>query len=299
MSGNVDRSHLERTAFVYIRQSTMKQVHEHRESQYNQFALVERARSLGWASQQVRIIDVDLGQSGQNAEGRPGFQELVAEVSLGRAGIVLGTEAPRLARNGRDWHHLLEVCALWGTLIGDTDGLYDPREYNDRLLLGLKGTMSEAKLHLLRSRMDAGRMSQVRRGEYVQHLPTGYIRQPDKTVPMDPDQGVVEALALVFTQFALLGSVPKLLRFLRDQGLLLPRRQTSGPQAGDLQWKRPTASMLLDMLHNPAYAGAFAYGRKQMDPRRKKPGHPAAGRSRRPQEEWLALHRDAYPAYLS
>jgi DNA invertase Pin-like site-specific DNA recombinase len=299
MSGKLNRIHLERTAFVYVRQSTMKQVQEHRESQYNQYALVQRALTLGWVPHQVQVIDSDLGQSGQSSEGRLGFQELVAEVSLGRAGIVLGSEASRLARNGRDWHHLLEVCALWGTLIGDADGVYDPREYNDRLLLGLKGTMSEAELHLLRSRMDAGRMNQVRRGEYVQLLPTGYVRQPGGTVAQDPDQGVREALETVFTQFARLRSVPKLLRFFRDQSLLLPRHQPSGPRAGELLWKCPTASALLEILRNPAYAGAFAYGRKQMDPRLRKPGHPAAGRVRRPQEEWLALHRDAYPAYLS
>src|SRR5919106_3313808 len=299
MSGNVNRIHLERTAFIYVRQSTMKQVQEHRESQYNQYALVQRALILGWAPPQVQVIDSDLGQSGQSSQGRLGFQELVAEVSLGRAGIVLGSEASRLARNGRDWHHLLEVCALWGTLIGDADGVYDPREYNDRLLLGLKGTMSEAELHLLRSRMEAGRMNQVRRGEYVQLLPTGYVRQAGGIVAKDPDQGGREALETVFTQFARLGSVPKLLRFFRDQGLLLPRHQPSGPHAGELLWKRPTASALLEILRNPTYAGAFAYGRKQMDPRLRKPGHPAAGRVRRPQEEWLALHRNVYPAYLS
>ena len=299
MNGKVNRIHLERTAFVYVRQSTMKQVQEHRESQYNQYALVQRALTLGWAPHQVQVIDSDLGQSGQSSQGRLGFQELVAEVSLGRGGIVLGSEASRLARNGRDWHHLLEVCALWGTLIGDTDGVYDPREYNDRLLLGLKGTMSEAELHLLRSRMEAGRMNQVRRGEYVQLLPTGYVRQPGGIVAKDPDQGVREALETVFTQFAHLGSVPQLLRFFRDQGLLLPRHQPSGPHAGEILWKRPTASALLEILRNPTYAGAFAYGRKQMDPRLRKPGHPAAGRVRRPQEEWLALHRNVYPAYLS
>jgi DNA invertase Pin-like site-specific DNA recombinase len=250
----------ERHAYIYIRQSTLRQVQQHRESQANQYALVERARALGWPPQRIHVIAADLGQSGQDGQ-RPGFQELVAEVSLGHAGIVLAYEASRLARNNADWYTLLDLAAVQGTLIADADGVYDPRAYNDRLLLGLRGMFSEAELHLLHLRLEAGRRRQVERGTYRQQLPTGLVRLPDGQVVKDPDVSVQHALELVFARFDAVRSCQKVLRALRDEGILLPRRQTWGASAGTLLWKRPTESAIYEILRNPAYAGAFVFGR--------------------------------------
>jgi DNA invertase Pin-like site-specific DNA recombinase len=171
--------HRQRLAYIYVRQSTLKQVMHNQESQHYQYRLKQRALELGWSAERIVVIDSDLGRAGHEAEGRVGFQELVAEISLGHAGIVFGYEVSRLARNNRDWYHLLDLAAMFGTLIADSDGIYDPRLYNDRLLLGLKGTMSEAELHLLRQRLAEGRLNQVKRGAYRQRLPTGLLRLPD------------------------------------------------------------------------------------------------------------------------
>jgi len=298
-AGKITPAHWERQAIVYVRQSSPKQVREHPESQLNQRALVQRAQALGWPPQRVVVFDTDLGLSAAQTGGRQAFQTLAAEVALGHVGLILGFEASRLARNNADWYHLLDVAALFGTLIADIDGLYDPRLYNDRLLLGLKGTMSEAELHLMRQRLTAGRLSKVARGEYVQHLPTGLVRLPDQRVVQDPDNQVRQTLGLVFAQFARLGSCQKVLRFFRQHDLLLPRRQTSGPQQGELLWKKPSVSALYEILGNPAYAGAFVYGRRPKDPRRAIPGQPATGFVRQPQAEWHCLRHDVYPAYLT
>jgi DNA invertase Pin-like site-specific DNA recombinase len=198
--GKITPEHLARQAYVYVRQSTPHQVRENTESQRLQYQLAERAAALGWARERVSIIDADLGHSGAEAASRPGFQALVAEVSLGRAGIVLALEASRLARNGRDWHQLLELCGLFGTLLADSEGVYDPRTYNDRLLLGLKGTLSEAELYFLRQRMDAGRLEKARRGELLVALPSGYVRGEDGRALVDPDASVQAAIRLVFEQ---------------------------------------------------------------------------------------------------
>jgi DNA invertase Pin-like site-specific DNA recombinase len=240
-----------------------------------------------------------LGQSGQSSAGRNDFQELIALVSLGQVGLILGYEVSRLARNNSDWYRLLDLAAVFGTLIADSDGLYDPRLYNDRLLLGLKGTMSEAELHLLRLRLDAGRLSQVRRGEYVQVLPTGLVRRPDGQVVKDPDDQVRHTLELVFAKFDELASGSRLLRYLSGEKILLARRQTGGLHKGELLWKRPTLSAIYEILENPAYAGAFAYGRRPGDPTRRQPSRPATGQVRKPMAEWLYLKRDVYPAYIS
>jgi DNA invertase Pin-like site-specific DNA recombinase len=209
--------HLQRLAYIYIRQSSAKQVEQHRESQFNQRQLVERAEALGWHRDRIRVIDADQGLPGKGSDYRQGFQELVAELSLGQVGIVFGFDASRLARNNRDWYHLLDLAAMFGTLIGDCDGIYDPRLYNDRLLLGLKGTMSEAELHLLHERLDGGRMSQVMRGEYRQALPTGLVRLPDHSVVKDPDDQVRHAIELVLAKFDELGSCGKVMRYLENK----------------------------------------------------------------------------------
>jgi DNA invertase Pin-like site-specific DNA recombinase len=220
---------------------------------------------------------------------------LVAEVSLGHVGIVLAYEASRLARNNADWYELLDLAALVGALIADAEAVYDPRSYNDRLLLGLRGMLSEAELHLLRLRLDAGRMRQVAEGTFRHHLPTGLVRLPTGQVVKDPDQQVQRTLALVFARYAALGSVRKVVGSLHADAVLLPRRQMGGPLAGELVWRLPSVSTILAILHNPAYAGAFAYGRKGPA------AEPRVGRPhivQRPLEEWTALRQGVYPAYI-
>jgi DNA invertase Pin-like site-specific DNA recombinase len=288
--------HRERLAYIYVRQSTVRQVQQHREGQANQYALVDRAGALGWIAERIRVIDADLGQSGQDGH-RPGFQELVAEVSLGRVGVILAYEASRLARNNADWYTLLDLATVVGTLIADTDGVYDPRSYNDRLLLGLRGMFSEAELHLLHLRLEAGRQRQVEQGTYRQRLPTGLVRLADGRVVKDPDLSIQRTLTLVFERFRRLGSCQKVLRALRDEGIRLPRRQTSGVQAGELVWKVPTEGAIYEIVRNPAYAGALVFGRHG-----RAPAQPLSSRTRRvyrPFSEWTAVHRDVYPAYLS
>ena len=292
-------THRERQAVVYLRQSSPKQVLHHKESAINQRALQDRLSELGWPTNRIAVIDDDQGQSGRTTAGREGFQRLVADVSLRKIGIIMGTEVSRLSRNCADWHRLLELCALFDTLIADTDGIYHPRDFNDRILLGLKGTLSEAELHSLRQRLDAGRLSKARRGELVQHLPTGYVRDTEGVVALDPDASVRDRIRLVFDRFLALGSVQKVLRDLVSGGLKVPRRQTSGLHAGSVIWKPPNTSALHSLLKNPAYAGAFAYGRRIVDLTRQTPGRPATGRIRQPLGNWIAVVKGVYPSYIT
>ena len=257
----IQPSHLQRLAVVYVRQSTLQQVERHQESTRLQYALVDRAVELGWSPERVLVIDEDLGRSGATAEGRPGFQRLMAEVGLDHIGIVLGIEISRLARSSRDWYQLLEICALFSTLIGDADGLYDPQTYNDRLLLGLKGTMSEAELHLLKQRMLEGKRAKARRGELRLLLPMGYVRQPSGEVIKDPDAQARAVIETIFAQFARCGTLNGVLRYLVEHQLQLPYRVLSGVQTGQLQWRRANRVTLSNLLHNPTYAGAYVYGR--------------------------------------
>lgn len=302
--GNIRHSkiasaHLERTAFIYVRQSTLKQVTHNKESQEYQYRLQQRARSLGWPAERIRVIDSDLGKSGSEASGRAGFQELIAEVSFGHVGIVFGYEVSRLARNNQDWYHLLDLAAVFDTLIADNDGIYDPRNYNDRLLLGLKGTMSEAELHWLHQRLEAGRMNQVERGVYRQKLPTGLVRLPDKSVVKDPDDQIRHVIELIFSKFEELGSVNKVIRYFRHNEIQIPRCQAHGPQVGQIIWKVASESAITDMLKNPAYAGVFAYGRRQGDPKLRKPGRSSTGMRRKPMSEWIQCKQGVYPAYIT
>ena len=298
-SPKITATHLERKAVVYIRQSTLKQVQNNTESLHNQRALVERAQAFGWNPARIEVLDADLGHTAATTEGRNDFTQLAAELALGHVGIVFGWEVSRLARNNADWYQLLDLAALVGALIADIEGVYDPRSYNDRLLLGLKGTMSEAELHMMRQRLNAGRLSKVERGDYVQHLPTGLVRTEQGRVEFDPDAQIRRCIALVFSTFEKLGSAMKTLHYLKTHHLLLPRHQTSGLRKGELLWKEPTESIVVDILHNPAYAGAFVYGRRPADPLLRKPGHRGSGVVRKPMEEWVTIQQGVYPAYIT
>jgi len=298
LSGKVQARHLERQAVVYVRQSSTRQVQENIESTQLQYALVDRAKALGWPGQQVVVIDDDLGVSGQSLEGRAGFQRLLAEISLGHVGMVLGIEMSRLARSCRDWHHLLELCAVFGALLGDADGIYEPRDYNDRLLLGLKGTMSEAELHILRGRLDTGKRNKARRGEYFTLVPTGYLRT-DEGIVLEPDEQARGAVQLVLDKFEELGSVNGILRYFRREGIRLGMRAVQGPDRGQLTWRVPSRTTLLGILHHPVYAGAYVYGRRKSDPSRRVAGKPGSGRRWATPDEWEVLIRDALPAYIS
>ncbi|QCO00179.1 recombinase family protein (plasmid) [Azospirillum argentinense] len=236
LPSKIEGRHLDRQAVVYVRQSTLQQVAHNKESTAVQYALVERACTLGWARLRVAVIDDDLGCSAASAAGRPGFQRLVAEVGLGHVGLILGFEVSRLARSCRDWYHLLEICALAGTLIGDNDGVYDPGLYNDRLLLGLKGTMSEAELHIMRARFEEGRWNKAERGDFGFPMPRGFIRRPSGEIVQDPDERARDSLHLVFEIFERRRSIHGVVRYFHAHSLQLPDRVRGGPAKGDLVW---------------------------------------------------------------
>jgi len=247
----VTASHLRRDAYLYVRQSTVRQVFENTESTRRQYALRERAVALGWPIERVVVIDSDLGQSGASGVDREGFQRLVGEVGMGRAGIVLGLEVSRLARNSTDWHRLLEICALTDTLILDEDGIYSPGDFNDRLLLGLKGTMSEAELHVLRARLRGGILNQARRGALKVALPVGLVYDPADKVVLDPDRQVRQSIEHLFRTFERTGSASAAVKHFREQGLRFPRRPRRGPRKGELLWEPLRHWRVLRVLHNP------------------------------------------------
>src|SRR6266542_6722630 len=291
----VAAEHLQRSAYLYIRQSTLRQVLENTESTQRQYALRQRALSLGWKEEQIVVIDRDQGQSGASTADREGFQRLVADVGLGKAGIVMGLEVSRLARNCADWHRLLEICALTYTLILDEDGLYNPGHFNDRLLLGLKGTMSEAELHVLHARLIGGQRAKASRGELQMKLPVGLGYDATGKVVLDPDLQVQAAVRTFFETFRRTGSATSTVRSFREQGLLFPRRLSYGPHQGELAWGPLLHHRALRALKNPRYAGAFAYGRTRGQ-------RTAGGRERRrslPREQWHTLILDAHPGYIA
>ena len=290
----VNPSHLQRDAYLYVRQSTLRQVFENTESTQRQYHLRDQALALGWATDQLRVIDSDLGKSGAERD-RDGFQQLITDVSLGRAGIVMGLEVSRLARNSMDWHRLLELCALSETLILDEDGLYDPTHFNDRLLLGMKGTLSEAELHMLRARLQGGARHKARRGELKTPLPVGLVYDAADRVILDPDQQIQKAIRLVFETFARTGSAGAIVRWFRRQGLHFPRRLRHGVNKGAVIWGELGHSRVLQTLHNPRYAGTFFFGRTRIRPT-------LDGRVRvetLPQDQWLVLLPDHHPGYIS
>ena len=295
----IHAQHRERSAMVYIRQSTMQQVEHHQESTRLQYALVERAVQFGWPRETVVVIDDDQGRSGAFIEGRPGFQRLVAEVGLGHVGLVLGVEMSRLARSCRDWHQLLEICAMFDTLLGDTDGVYDAGNFNDRLLLGLKGTMSEAELHILKARMLEGRRAKAQRGDLGKTVPMGYVRRPSGEVALDPDEQAQATIRLVFDLFERFRTVGKVMRYLVDHEVCMPVRLRSGPRKDELEWRRVNRMTLHTLFANPTYAGAYVWGLRPKDRRRQIPGRPGTGRRSADFEAAEVFLPDRLPAYIS
>ncbi len=293
-AAKVTATNLSRNAYLYIRQSTLRQVTENTESGARQYALRQRAVALGWEQEQVIVIDCDQGQSGSSAADREGFQRLVAEVGMGRAGIVLGLEVSRLARNSADWHRLLELCGLAGTLICDEDGLYDPCDFNDRLLLGLKGTMSEAELHFIRARLRGGLLSKARRGELYVPLPAGFVYDPMGQIVLDPDKSVQEAVRYLFATFARTGSARAVVKTFAAEKLQFPTHVQSGAHKGELAWQPLKHGRALSVLHNPHYAGAYFFGRKRS--RRLADGSYTS--TVMPRDQWFTFIPDAHASYI-
>jgi DNA invertase Pin-like site-specific DNA recombinase len=292
----VTPEHLRRGAYLYVRQSTLHQVQENRESTARQYDLQRRAQTLGWNTEQITVIDDDLGLSGASATDRGGFQRLVADVGLGRVGVVMGLEASRLARNSADWHRLLEICALADTLILDEDGVYDPSHFNDRLLLGLHGMMSEAELYVLRARLVGGQLNKARRGELKVRPPIGYVYDRSDHLVFDPDEQIQKTVRLFFDTFRRTGAAGQVVQHFRREGVLWPRRLTCGPRTGDVVFAPLVRHRVLQMLHNPRYTGAFVWGRT----RQRKIVVGGQTRFRRlPREEWQVLIPNAAPAYIT
>ncbi len=291
----VSPEHLGRSAYLYVRQSTLRQMRENTESTERQYDLRRRAIALGWAAEQVIVIDGDQGHSGASTEGRKGFQQLVAEVGMGLAGIVMGLEVSRLARNNADWYRLLQICALTETLILDEDGVYDPTQFNDRMLLGMKGAMSEAELHVIRARLQGGLVNKARKGELKVPLPVGLIYDGRDKVVFDSDRQVQETIRFFFQSFRQTGSAYAAIHRLRDEGLSFPRRLRSGPDQGALVWGWLTYGRALSLLRNPRYAGAFCFGRTRQ--RQRIDG--SRVQERRTRDRWIALLPGAHEGYIS
>lgn len=291
----VTSEHLRRLAYLYVRQSSLQQVQDHRESTARQYDLKRRAQALGWSTEQIVVIDEDLGLSGASAAERSGFQRLVAEVGLGRVGLVMGLEVSRLARNSSDWHRLLEICALAETLILDEDGIYDPSHFNDRLLLGLKGTMSEAELHVLRARLLGGSLNKARRGELWMRPPIGLVIDRTGRLTLDPDAQIQSTVRLLFETFRRTGSALQVVRHFAREGIRWPRRLYTGGRAGEVVFAVLDHSRVLGILHNPRYAGAFVYGRT----RQRKVIIAGQARFRRiPRADWKVFLPNTHPGYI-
>ena len=289
------QEHLNKNAYLYIRQSTIRQVVENKESTKRQYALKQRAIALGWDESKIHVIDSDLGESGAST-CRDGFKALVSEVSLGKAGIVMGLEVSRLARNSTDWHRLLEICALTKTLILDEEGIYDPSHFNDRLLLGLKGTMSEAELHVIRARLLGGALNKAKRGELVIRLPIGFVHDAHKRIVLDPNKRVKESIDLFFKTFRRAGTAHSTVKIFNQEGWTFPKRIYSGPEKGEVVFGELTHSRAFQILRNPRYAGTYAYGLRQKK---------YNGKSKSllvkyvDQNNWHSFIKDAHPGYIT
>jgi DNA invertase Pin-like site-specific DNA recombinase len=290
--------HFSRTAVVYIRQSSLVQVYENQQSTERQYDLAARARQLGWSEGKVEVVDEDLGQSGSETTRRTGFQRLAGEVSLGRVGGIFALEVSRLARSSADWHKLLDLCALSNTVIADEDGIYDPNDFNDRLVLGMKGTMSDAERHVMRLRLLGGRLHKARKGTLEFCAPTGFAFDDEGALVVDPDDQVREALELVFKRFRLEGTAYAVVRYFRRHGLLFPLRRHHKDGRPEIVWLPLRASRITRILQNPAYAGAYVYGRSR-ERRMLIEGQVRNKRENLPRDQWSVLIRDAHPAYIS
>jgi DNA invertase Pin-like site-specific DNA recombinase len=295
ITSKVTPEHLQRNAYLYVRQSTLRQVVENTESTQRQYELRRRATALGWPEPQIVTIDSDLGQSGACAADRIGFQKLVAEVSMNRAGIVLGLEVSRLARNSSDWHRLLELCAYNHTLILDEEGVYDPNSFNDRLLLGLKGTMSEAELHVLYCRLHGGIVCKARRGELKIKLPIGFVYDARDKVVIDPDRQVQQTIELFFESFFRLGSAMAAVKYFRNNKIQFPRRINGGAHHDELIWGKLGYRSAVHMLHNPRFAGCYFFGRRRS---RKRPDG-VRTTTMLPRDKWISLIEGAHPGYIT
>ena len=292
----ISSQHLRRDAFLYVRQSTLRQVLENTESTQRQYALRDRAVALGWPVERIHTIDEDLGISGAHAENRDGFQRLVSEVALGHAGIVLGLEVSRLARNNADWQRLLELCALSGSLISDEDGIYDPAHFNDRLLLGLKGTMSEAELHILKARLQGGMRNKARRGELQMPLPIGLVYDAAGAVVLDPDRQIEHTVRLLFSTFREVSSASATVRRFARERLKFPHRVQSGSAKGEVLWEPLEHARVLQILHNPRYAGAFVFGRTRSQ---RTADLQSTSQVLVPREQWMVFIPDAHVGYIA
>ena len=291
--------HQARLAYVYVRQSSLAQVNRHGESTEMQYELVERAANLGWPQDRIKVIDEDLGKSGASADHRLGFQHLMAEIGLARVGLVVSLDASRLARNNSDWYQLIELCSVFGTLIADVETLYDPRVYADRLSLGLSGMMSEAELHHLKLRLQAGERHKAERGELRLPLPIGLVYARMGEITLDADEEVQSRLRLVFAKFEELGTARAVVRYLRHAELCLPSRPLRGPAPHELSWQPATCSAVLGILKNPAYAGTYVYGRHTKDATRRKPDRPYSGTVPVPIDRWPVTIHNHHPGYIS
>jgi len=299
VTAKIRPAHLERLAIVYIRQSTPQQVFGNPESTARQYALVDYAQLLGWPGERILVIDEDQGQSGRSAEARAGFQRLLTEVTLDHVGIVLGLEMSRLARSSKDWHHLLELCAIFGTLLADQDGVYDATDANDRMVLGLKGTMSELELHTLRNRLEKGRLHKAQRGELFAEVPIGYVKTSSGEVVLDPNEQVRAVVALIFAKFEELGSGMAVFRYLLQHEIRVGIRVHEGANRGEVEWRRPCSGTIYGMLRHPIYSGTYVHGRSQIDPKRQRAGGRGKGRVTLPMEQWKVKVPDRLPAYIT
>jgi DNA invertase Pin-like site-specific DNA recombinase len=298
MSATITEAHREKPAYVYVRQSTMGQVRHHQESTERQYALKDKALALGWSAGQIRVLDRDLGMSGAQASGREDFKTLVAEVSMGQAGAVFSLEASRLARSNLDWHRLLELCALTSTLVIDEDGCYDPADFNDGLLLGLKGTMAQAELHFLRARLQGGKLNKAKRGELRFPLPVGLCYDDEQGIVLDPDAQVRGAVCLVFRLFRETGSAYGVVQRFAAQGLRFPKRAYGGAWDARLVWGHLTHARVLGVLKNPSYAGVYVFGRYQSRRTLSSQGEVHSHVQRVPQEEWRVHLKDHHAGYI-
>ena len=290
----ISTDHLRRKAYLYVRQSSLKQVYNNKESTERQYALRQRAIRLGWSVEDVIVIDQDQGQSGA-ATNREGFQKLVSEVGMGHAGIVMGLEVSRLARNNTEWHRLLEICALTNTLILDEEGIYDPKFFNDRLLLGLKGSISEAELHVIKARLQGGILNKAQKGELKVRLPTGLVYDCKDKVVLDPDKRIRKVFEFIFETFCRVGSARGVVKTFQEQEVKIPRRICSGVKKGEIVWVEAEDGRIRSILRNPRFAGVYCYGRKKTS----KNVEGKYSTVSLPREEWSSFIRDAHEGYIS